>query len=97
MKRSRVVDAFVVVSLAATLEACGSQPRRCLDQLGNPADERNCTSGGGKTGGYYYHWGGGASSHSSTESGTTRGVIGSEGAAHGAGEAGGAHGGGAGE
>lgn len=95
MKRSAAVRAFVVVSVAAALEGCGDGARStCVDDRGNRADNRNCSSGGSASVGY--HWVAAGGDAGAAESGTARGVIGGEGAAHGA-EAG-AHGGaGAGE
>ncbi len=94
MKKSRAVQAFLIVSVATS---CG--PRHCVDETGKPADDRNCSTGGttsGSTtsGGHTYVWASGrATTDAAAESGTTRGVVGAEGAAH-AGEGSGAHGGG---
>ena len=63
MKRSRVVQAFLVVSAASTLSSCGQKheaSRRCVDENGLFTEDRNCgTSGGGAgvaSGGHHYVW-----------------------------------------
>jgi hypothetical protein len=96
MKKSRAVQAFLVVSAASALSNCGQKhlaERRCVDENGSFTDDRNCES---PVAGSPHHFAwvyapAGATNKSSDEStptttrpeATTRGVIGAEGAANG--------------
>lgn len=110
MKRSRIVQAFLVVSAAGALSSCGQRheaERRCVDENGSFSVAGNCAGGGiAGTAGHHYAWvyaPAGASnkspddmsatsSKSPSSEGTSRGVVGAEGAAHAGGE--GSHAGG---
>jgi hypothetical protein len=108
MKRSRAVQAFLIISAAA---GCGQRHeavRRCVDDTGAPTDDRNCNVPAPATG-HHYSWvyfpagspGASAGTGAATGAETQRGVVGAEGAAHASegahgGEAAG-HAGGAGE
>ena len=115
MKRSQMVRAFLVVSAAGALSSCGQRheaERRCVDENGSFSAAGNCAGGAGAAG-HHYAWvyaPAGASNKSADDvsaagpksasaEGTSRGVVGGEGAAHGGGEGGHAGGsaGGAGE
>jgi hypothetical protein len=59
MKRSRAVQAFLVVSVATTLNSCGQKheaSRRCVDENGLFSDTRNCGVSGVSSGGHRYAW-----------------------------------------
>jgi len=116
MKRSRAVQAFLVVSAAGALISCGQRHeavRRCVDENGNYSDIGNCSSTGTGIAGHHYTWvyapSGSANaspetttttsttasgSKAASSEGTSRGVVGAEGAAHAGGEGGHAGGGG---
>jgi hypothetical protein len=118
MKRSRAVQAFLVVSAAGALISCGQRHeavRRCVDENGNYSDNGKCSSTGTGIAGHHYTWvyapSGSANaspetttttttsttasgSKAASSEGTSRGVVGAEGAAHAGGEGGHAGGGG---
>jgi hypothetical protein len=115
MKRSRAVQAFLVISAATALANCGQKhdaSRRCVDENGSFTDDRNCSSpAAGSPHRYSWVYAPAGASNKTEEGasaapgankgaeaeGTSRGVIGAEGAAHAAaGEGGHAAGGGAG-
>lgn len=97
MKRSRAIQAFLVVSAATVLANCGQKHeavRRCVDENGSFTEDKNCVAGAAVAGGaHHYAWVyAPAGASNKTEEGspassersaeTSRGVIGAEGAAH---------------
>ncbi|MDQ1470211.1 MAG: hypothetical protein QOH67_5144 [Hyphomicrobiales bacterium] len=99
MKRSRAVQAFLVISAASALSSCGQKhlaERRCVDENGSFTDDRNCMSSPVPGSPHHFAWvyaPEGATNKSSDEStpatenpkATTRGVIGGEGSVTGGG------------
>src|SRR3954463_12022276 len=95
MKRSRAVQAFLVISAAGALSNCGQKhqaERRCVDENGVFTDDRNCTSPvAGSPHRYAWVYAPAGATNKSSDEGTpastkpeatTRGVIGGEGAAN---------------